>query len=287
MVPVLGKGLGIVAKRTMPAGYRIIVEPIFTDPAGHPGIQDLMPEGGTLSEKFEFNGSMHRAVEGEDGMPLGIGFTQYVSLRICRVNVKCVPNAETFFCDTKKVRVLVANQQILAGQEIGIPTFCPINLGRVVNSFDALIYRSVTRAILLSKWNIICIPDCACKDPYVDVTIMLAYSLGREVKEMLSKDSPPTLKPADLLVLLNSTLVLGLYNMTRAKAHHDAATLTFLCLAARKHEMSRHELIEKMDRAIEWLTIARDVAVAASPHSACAIKFQNTLNGIVAQRTTF
>ena len=34
-----GKGLGIVAKRMIPALYRIIVEGVFTDPHQHPGLQ--------------------------------------------------------------------------------------------------------------------------------------------------------------------------------------------------------------------------------------------------------
>jgi len=38
VVKVPKKRLGIRAKRFLPAGYRIIVEPIFTDPHGHPGI---------------------------------------------------------------------------------------------------------------------------------------------------------------------------------------------------------------------------------------------------------
>lgn len=37
VVPVPNKGLGIVAKRSLPAGYRIIVEPVFTNPKDHPG----------------------------------------------------------------------------------------------------------------------------------------------------------------------------------------------------------------------------------------------------------
>ena len=32
-----GKGLGIVAKKEIPPLYRIIVEPVFTDPKQHPG----------------------------------------------------------------------------------------------------------------------------------------------------------------------------------------------------------------------------------------------------------
>ena len=38
VIPVPNKGLGIVAKKFLPAGYRIIVEPVFTDPSDHPGL---------------------------------------------------------------------------------------------------------------------------------------------------------------------------------------------------------------------------------------------------------
>jgi len=37
VVPVPNKGLGVRAKRLIPAGFRIIVEPVFTDPKDHPG----------------------------------------------------------------------------------------------------------------------------------------------------------------------------------------------------------------------------------------------------------
>jgi len=38
VVPVPKKGLGIRAKRLIPAGYRIIVEPVFTNPNDHTGM---------------------------------------------------------------------------------------------------------------------------------------------------------------------------------------------------------------------------------------------------------
>jgi len=37
VVPVPNKGLGVRAKRFLPAGYRIIVEPDFKHPNDHPG----------------------------------------------------------------------------------------------------------------------------------------------------------------------------------------------------------------------------------------------------------
>lgn len=38
VVPVPGKGLGVRAKRLIPAGYRIMVDPIFKGPNDHEGI---------------------------------------------------------------------------------------------------------------------------------------------------------------------------------------------------------------------------------------------------------
>ena len=46
VVPIQGKGLGVVALRRLPAKYRIIVEPVFTHPNAHPGI--LKPTQTTL-----------------------------------------------------------------------------------------------------------------------------------------------------------------------------------------------------------------------------------------------
>ena len=38
VLPVANKGLGVVAKRFLPAGYRILVEQVYTDPNDHPGL---------------------------------------------------------------------------------------------------------------------------------------------------------------------------------------------------------------------------------------------------------
>ena len=42
VVPIDGKGLGVVALRRLPAKYRIMVEPVFTDPHAHPGISNRL-----------------------------------------------------------------------------------------------------------------------------------------------------------------------------------------------------------------------------------------------------
>ncbi len=42
VIPVQNKGLGVVAKKFLPAGYKIIVEPVYTNPHGHPGSLNLI-----------------------------------------------------------------------------------------------------------------------------------------------------------------------------------------------------------------------------------------------------
>ena len=105
VVPIPGKGLGVVAKRTIPAGYRIIVEPVFSDPEGHPAIKDLMPENGTIADKFEYN-----CFEFNEKL--------FTSLRISRVNHEFGWNASATYDEDSRVRILIAQRQILAGQEI-------------------------------------------------------------------------------------------------------------------------------------------------------------------------
>jgi len=44
VVPISAeKGLGVVAKRSLPSGYRIMVEKGLTSPSSHPAIADLEP----------------------------------------------------------------------------------------------------------------------------------------------------------------------------------------------------------------------------------------------------
>ena len=148
---VPGKGLGVIAKRAIPAGYRIIVEPVFTDPSGHPAIEDLMPEKGTLSEKFELN-----AFASEAG--------SVVSLRICRVNHNCDANAAIFYCCASKVKILYAQREIRIGEEICISyeLLSEIFYELSLTLADIAILRRRGKERLVKKWGIICNADCLC-----------------------------------------------------------------------------------------------------------------------------
>jgi len=92
VTPVPGKGLGIIALRDLPKAYPILVEaPVEKT---HPRVADLMPPGGTIDEKYEFNKFIASAVEGN---------AHCLFLRVSRLNHSCVPNATHFYNNMDKV----------------------------------------------------------------------------------------------------------------------------------------------------------------------------------------
>jgi len=95
VVPIPGKGLGIVALRDIPALYRIIVEGGVHKE--HPGVADLMPENGSFEEKFQLN-VLGCGLADEDNHELGI-----LCPRMSRLNHSCDPNATHFFDNSVKV----------------------------------------------------------------------------------------------------------------------------------------------------------------------------------------
>lgn len=101
IVPIKGKGLGIVAKRMIPSSYRIMVDAICTDPSA---AVDLMPIGGTLEEKVELN-------------QLGTSVGPVLCLKISRVNHDCRDNAGHFYVEDIKVKILYAIRDIKKGEK--------------------------------------------------------------------------------------------------------------------------------------------------------------------------
>ena len=104
--------MGIVARRRIPTKYRIIVEAVYTSPLGHPPIEDLMPVGGTMLDKFNLNQTT--------GDPSRDSGRPQLGLRISRLNHDCDPNAGYNYCDASRVQILYANRDILKGEEICI-----------------------------------------------------------------------------------------------------------------------------------------------------------------------
>jgi len=139
VVPIPNKLLGIRAKKLIPAGMKIIVEPSSSSPNGHSGnnfpffhksslsncyildifvkagIKDLEPVGETLEKKFTsyyfFGPNMGRPLK--------------VALRISRVNHACRPNAATNYDETALVAILFALKDIHPGDEITICYYSP------------------------------------------------------------------------------------------------------------------------------------------------------------------
>jgi hypothetical protein len=81
VVPIEGKGLGVVALRHIPANSRIMADSCQPTPESHPKTVDLMPANGSLEEKFEAN-----------IMRKGLG-ERFLSLRAARINHSCESNA--------------------------------------------------------------------------------------------------------------------------------------------------------------------------------------------------
>lgn len=104
--PVPGKGLGIIAKRRIPARYRILIEGVLPSATSHPGIANLAPINAPLEKKFLLNSVA------PPNSPLVVG------LRYSRVNHSCSPNAALCHCSSTNAFILYACRDIEAGQEI-------------------------------------------------------------------------------------------------------------------------------------------------------------------------
>ena len=171
VVPVPGKGLGLVAKKLIPAKYRIIVEGYHTDPLAHPAIKDLFPSHGCLEEKFLTN-----AIDHDDVTVIG--------LRISRANHDCYFNAVVNFSIShadKSVLVLYANRYIQIGEEIctsytsslemdAVRPYIGMNPDKELKLIEDTIER---------QYGIICQSDCVCQD----VTVRQMVQKGRRISD--------------------------------------------------------------------------------------------------------
>ena len=274
VVPVLGKGLGLVAKRTIPAGYRILVEPVFTDPKGHPGIQDLMPQNGTLEEKFALNATRPDSSGGQPIFDM-IALTGCVSLRIARVNHNCDRNVTSVYCKNTRVRILVSLREIQAGEEI-CTSYTPIFNPAHTDVAEAIRYKKMLKDLLLTKHNITCGPDCVCNDSHVKKLTTKAFTLIKQLTDMEKACNVPTLQPAeDLLVVLNS-IPLGQYSVMTASALYLIAHLTLIQLnpggmfgrrRGQACKMSKAEKLVKLGRASECISMSHAINFAINPFS--------------------
>jgi hypothetical protein len=95
VAPIPGKGLGLIAKRSIPIEFRILVEGSCSE--DHPALQDLMPLNGNLQEKILLN---------RLGCDPGDSVNSVLCLRLARANHSCAPNACHTYDDSMKVRIV-------------------------------------------------------------------------------------------------------------------------------------------------------------------------------------
>jgi hypothetical protein len=115
VVPVEGKGLGVIALRPLPPKYRLMVDACQLTPTSHPAINDLLPKDGSPESKFDLNSLVAEAEEGEAEV------SAVICLRICRVNHSCASNAAHVYAPDFKVKVR-ANKYEFAESYVDCPT---------------------------------------------------------------------------------------------------------------------------------------------------------------------
>lgn len=228
---MLGKGIGVVAKRLIPTMSRIIVEGIHFEPDSHPAIADLHPEGGSLGRKFQKN-----CLEGDEDTQ----GRNYIALRISRVNHSCAPNAAHNYCESSKVEILYACRDIQEGEEIcfGYRLF--------TNVISSLPFPGMTidtefgsiGAVLQLKWGITCPSDCYCKDEKLKEDVVKLRSLFEKFDRLRLRCLDPTVnrsaKPYSSAALLIADDILALQEklnaswIAKANVHSAASEIASL-----------------------------------------------------------
>jgi len=205
------KGLGVVALKTIPAGFRIMVEKGLTMAdviKGQPpaAVHDLCPKGGSLKEKFELNSMSCR------------GHVSVLCVRGSRFNHACDPNACHFFESTSGVKVFIAEREIKVGEEI---VFSYSSVDDISETQPAFLDPAFCRSILKTKWGITCPPDCICYDEKRRKLVQEARELdGLILKRASVADSKGALQAARQLIKLEETLKLSI--ITRCRTYYDA-----------------------------------------------------------------
>ena len=185
------------------------------------GIKDLEPKGGSLEAKFELNSFQGDDQDGED----------MLGLRTARVNHSCQPNSGIGYDEVARVRVLLAQKDIQAGEEICIiyselanfeknfqldvsPKEIPKYHTAVRQKYgltkadhpDELEFGMIQWSMEYS-WGIKCPPDCFCKNPHVKKLVMEGRRCSKEMLKLGSKGRiEDALKAGDRLLEIEKEL---------------------------------------------------------------------------------
>ena len=161
ILPVEGKGFGIVAKRMIPKKSRIMVDvarpPIF------PPVRDLEPLHGTVLEKERLNAFRFHE-------------ESFLFVRAARMNHSCNSNACQVFEDG--LMIVTSLRDVQPGEEI-----C-INYTNL-NGKSSHCSPKEARELLQQKWGIICPHDCICRNPQYGEDLECCRRLQREVAQLL------------------------------------------------------------------------------------------------------
>ena len=255
---VPGKGLGLIAKRLIPSKFRILVEAVYTDPKAHPAIQDLMPENGSLQQKFELN-----RLTGDPSRDSG---RDYVGPRISRVNHSCDPNSGHNYCETSRVEILYATRDIQPGEEIcfSYRSCNNISHSRPLANTDTDTEAALIKLLLKKSWDIICPDNCFCNDKTIRELVIKGRKLAVEIENWADLMQPKkALKLAKELFVIQDQI-------------HCAwiAKANIRYLAFQIATMSRETLKE----AHEHIRFVHDVYSAVCPFSKDTRKYENEMN---------
>lgn len=177
-----GKGLGLVAKRQLPAKYRIIVDGCRIRESDHPAIKDLMPANGTFEEKFVLN--RLECDEEKDA----------ICLRISRANHDCNPNADHWYDASFSVKVLYAQRDIAEGEEICINYQLHNDISRNISAVQA-------RTVLETKWGIVCPESCSCYNKEMEQLTIKCRELDVKIYSLAKQG-----KSEEALIFVNELL---------------------------------------------------------------------------------
>lgn len=235
---------------------------------------DLVPEGGSLEEKFNKNAlassNEHQAATGKRG---------YVALRISRVNHNCDANSGRNFDDGASVEILYAQRDIRPGEEVCI-SYCSFN-NISIERRCPIVYTSSKNAneltpeeefdcvklSLESNWGITCPADCFCNDLIIKTLVVRARQLRIDVDMWAQSQNRPitALKVIkDLLILQNkvhSSLI------SKAKTHYAAYEIATMC--------------SRIEEANEHIRFVYSICSAICPYSSNTATCLKVMNNIL------
>ncbi|OXA63451.1 SET domain-containing protein 5 [Folsomia candida] len=173
VVPVPGKGLGVIALRQIPAHSRIMVDGWRpNNPLGAKLINDMEPAGGTFLDKVNVNG--FRAENP----------SHVICARLARVNHNCAANAFHLMGAESRVKILFSLKDIEKGEEICI-AYSWLDDERF--SKDPVPTDGIRRA-LEKDYGIVCPLDCICRDKEIQTLAKERNQLFERVNDWAASD---------------------------------------------------------------------------------------------------